>query len=104
MKLDGIPFSIVLDSIYEIKNVMAIPISITIRTRSVDNIDAPKVIPNPLITMVDIVINNGNLPLHGTKALVNMAINFSLVELIIRHPTTPAALQPNPMHMVVTRW
>ena len=32
--------------------------------------------------------------------MVSIAINFSLGEPIIRHPTTPAALQPNPMHMV----
>ena len=47
-----------------------------------------------------IVIKKGNLPLQGTKQLVSMAINLSLLELIIRHPTTPAALQPKPMHIV----
>ena len=46
------------------------------------------------------VISKGNLPLQGTKAFVSIAISFSLGESIILHPTTPAALQPNPMHIV----
>lgn len=50
--------------------------------------------------IVAIVIKKGNLPLQGTKLLVSMAISLSLLELIIRHPTTPAALQPKPMHIV----
>jgi hypothetical protein len=41
----------------------------------------------------------GNLPLQGTKLLVIMAISRSLGESIIRQPTMPAALHPNPMHM-----
>ena len=47
-----------------------------------------------------IVISKGNLPLQGTKAFVRIAINFSLGEFIIFVPTTPAALQPNPIHIV----
>ena len=35
-----------------------------------------------------------------TKLLVKIAISLSLGELIILQPITPAALQPNPMHMV----
>lgn len=31
---------------------------------------------------------------------MSIAINFSLGEFIILQPTTPAALQPNPMHIV----
>lgn len=45
-------------------------------------------------------IKNGNLPLHGTNAFVIIDINFSLGESIILQPITPAALQPNPMHIV----
>ncbi len=41
----------------------------------------------------------GKRPLQGTKALVRMAINRSRLESMIRHPTTPAALHPNPIHM-----
>ena len=44
----------------------------------------------------------GNLPLQGTKALVRMAMSRSRGEAIIRHPVTPAALQPKPMAMVST--
>lgn len=54
--------------------------------------------------MVAIQIKNGNLPLHGIKLFVRIDTSFSLGESIILHPTTPAALQPSPMHMVVTRW
>jgi len=38
--------------------------------------------------------------LQGTKLLVSIAINLSLGESIILAPTTPAALHPNPMHIV----
>ena len=104
MKLEGIPFKTVFDKIFEIINVIKIPSKTTNNTVSVDRIEAPNPIPKLPINIVDIVISKGNLPLQGTKAFVNIAINFSLVEFIIRHPTTPAALQPNPIHMVVTKW
>ena len=55
----------------------------------------------PEIKIVEIVIKNGNLPLQGTKQLVRIAINFSLGEFIILQPVTPAALQPNPIHIVI---
>lgn len=48
----------------------------------------------------DMVIRVGNLPLQGTKLLVKIAISLSLGESIILQAITPAALQPNPMHMV----
>ena len=41
-----------------------------------------------------IAIKLGNLPLHGENTLVKIAISFSSVELIIRHPITPQALHP----------
>lgn len=44
------------------------------------------------------VIRAGNLPLHGTKLFVSIARILSRGESIIRHPTTPAALQPKPIH------
>ena len=34
------------------------------------------------------------------KLLVIIAINLSRGESIIRHPTIPAALHPNPIHIV----
>lgn len=43
----------------------------------------------------------GIFRLHGTKLLVNIAINLSLGESIILHPVTPQALHPNPMHIVI---
>ena len=50
---------------------------------------------------VDANVNiNGNLPLQGTKVLVRIAINLSLLESIIRVPITPVALQPKPIHIV----
>lgn len=42
--------------------------------------------------------------LQGTKLFVKIAIILSRGEFIILHPTTPAALQPNPMHMGMTMW
>ena len=71
---------------------------------NVDNIDAKILLlpaNAPAIKIVAIVIKNGNRPLHGTKLFVIIAINLSLGESIIRHPVTPHALHPNPMHIVI---
>ncbi len=103
-KEDGIPFNIVLDKILDITKVIIIPRIITNMTAIVDTIDAPIPPIVPAINIVAMVIKNGNLPLHGTKLLVNIAINLSLGESIILHPVTPQLLQPNPMHMVMTIW
>ena len=99
IKDDGIPFNTVFDRILETIKVIPIPSSITNNTMIVDTIDEkpPKLFAK---NMVAIVIKNGNLPLHGTNPFVNIDINLSLGESIILHPTTPAALQPNPMHIV----
>ena len=45
-------------------------------------------------------IRIGNFPLHGMNEFVSMASMRSLGESIILHPTTPAALHPNPIHIV----
>ena len=58
----------------------------------------------PAIKIVAMAIKNGYLPLQGTKLFVIDAIILSLGDSIILVPTTPAALQPNPMHMGVTMW
>ena len=50
--------------------------------------------------MVMIEMSIGNRPLQGTRQLVSIAISRSRGESMIRHPTTPAALHPKPMHMV----
>ena len=91
----------VLDKILEINKVINTPSKITNKTIMVEIIEEV----NPLATVLPIkivlmVIKKGNLPLQGTKLLVKMAINFSRGESIILAPTTPAALQPNPMHIV----
>ena len=96
------PFKTVLDSNLDITNVRKMPRSTISKTVIVDSIEAPKCIPNPPIKILEMVINKGKRPLHGTNALVSIAIILSRGEFIILHPITPAALQPNPMHMVVT--
>ena len=45
-------------------------------------------------------ISVGNRPLQGTMALVRMARSRSRGESMIRHPVTPTALQPRPIHRV----
>ena len=45
-------------------------------------------------------ISSGKRPLHGANALVSMAISLSRGESMMRHPVTPQALHPNPMHML----
>ena len=55
----------------------------------------------PAINILETAIKKGNLPLQGTKLLVKIAINLSLGEFIILHPTQPAALQPKPIHIVI---
>ena len=100
VKDEGSPFNIVLDSIFETNNVNKIPNKTTsITTTAATN---PENIPaiEPEINIVATVIKNGNLPLQGTKQFVSIAINFSLGEFIILVPTTAAALQPNPIHIV----
>lgn len=88
----------VTDNTLEIKSVIKMP-----RIMIPDRIPADKTVVRdpavPLIkNMVMIAIMVGKRPLQGTKLLVIMAINRSLGESMIRHPTIPAALQPNPMH------
>ena len=56
--------------------------------------------PVPTKNMARTAINVGNRPLQGTKLLVSIAIIRSLGESIIRQPTIPAALHPNPIHIV----
>ena len=57
-------------------------------TAIVDNIEDRILFPPAYahaIKIVAIDIKNGNLPLHGTKLFVNIAINLSLGESIILH-------------------
>ena len=85
----------------EIRNVIIIQIRITVMSISVEVIELKKVdeiIPAKNIVIIE--INIGNLPLQGTKLFVRIANNLSLGESIIRQPTTPQALHPNPIHIV----
>ena len=43
--------------------------------------------------------NGGKRPLQGTRLFVRIAISRSRGLSMMRHPMTPAALHPNPMHM-----
>ena len=74
---------------------------ITKITDMVETREAPKPCIVPAIKIVAMDIKNGNLPLQGTKLFVKIAISLSLGESIILQPTTPAALQPKPMHIVI---
>ena len=96
----GTPFNIVLDNILEINIVINIPSSTINKTTIVAIIEDLPDVNIPPINILAIVIRNGNLPLQGTNAFVNIEINFSLGESIILHPVTPAQLQPNPIHIV----
>ena len=98
MNDDGKPFSIVLDSIFDTPSVIKTDNSMNPIKINVEVID--ELVKNIAIKVIKV----GNLPLHGIKLLVNIAISLSLFESIILAPMTPHALQPNPMHMGVTRW
>ena len=55
---------------------------------------------DPAKNRVSRVMIRGKRPLQGMKLLVRMARSRSRGESMIRQPTTPAALQPRPMHML----
>lgn len=97
---DGVPFNRVLDKMLEAINVAIIAKVIRNTKMKVDKADAPNPPANPAKNIVITAIKAGNLPLHGIKLFVMIAMSCSLGELIILHPVTPAALQPNPIHMV----
>ena len=88
----------------EIAKVNVIPSKIIRHTTAVET---RLLVTDPLVTTivplkntVAIVIRKGNLPLQGTKQFVRIAISLSLLDAIILQPVTPAALQPNPIHIV----
>ena len=96
---EGMPFSTVRDKVHDTMNV-------TITPRNTENSSQTAV---PVLAAdrmsdcknrADIRMIAGNLPLQGTKVFVRHAINLSLGESMILHATTPAALHPNPMHIV----
>ena len=81
-------------------SVKNIPSNITSSTVNVDTKEDSIPVKYEPIKIVATQIKNGNLPLHGTNAFVSIASNLSRGESIILQPTTPAALQPNPIHIV----
>ena len=92
--------SIVLDSNFVEKNVIAIPSTITQVRITAESKEGKKPHAVPTKNIEIIAISVGNLPLQGTKLFVSIARSFSRGESIILQPTIPAALQPKPMHMV----
>ena len=61
---------------------------------------AVSVLPLSEKNMVMSAMSAGKRPLHGMRLLVSTASSRSRSESMIRQPTTPAALQPSPMHIV----
>lgn len=100
VKLEGIPLRNVLDSNLEIINVITTPNMIILVRINADIIDLNGPESDPTKNMAITEISMGNLPLQGTKLFVIIAINLSLGESIILHPIIPAALHPNPIHIV----
>ena len=90
----------VADSSRDIQKVSSTPSRITAVSISADSRVRPAPPAVPTKNMVMMAISVGNRPLQGTKLLVMMAIRRSLGESMIRHPTTPAALHPNPIAIV----
>ena len=76
MNDDGNPFSIVLDSIFDTSSVMKTDNSINPIKISVEVID--ELVKNIAIKVIKV----GNLPLHGIKLLVSIAISLSLFESV----------------------
>ena len=100
MNEEGTPFKNVFDKNFVATKVIIIP-KIIIRLSMTADISEEKTPDfNPIKNIVKIEISAGNLPLQGTKLLVKIAISRSRGESIILHPTTPAALHPNPIHIV----
>jgi len=99
VKEEGNPFKSVLESSFVVKNVAKTPSSIAVVNRSDDKTEPTKPVPEPIKKRVMIATKAGKRPLHGTNALVRIASILSRGESMIRHPTTPAALHPNPMHI-----
>ena len=97
---EGNPFNIVFDKNFDAAKVIATPRTITPVKSAAEIKVAPAPADAPTKNIDIIAIKVGKRPLQGTKLLVIMAIRRSRGESIIRHPITPAALHPNPMHMI----
>ena len=89
----------VFDSSFDTSSVIKTPSTIAASTYSAAAKD-PEMPAAPAEKITERVISVGNRPLQGTKLLVMVAMRRSRGESIIRQAITPAALHPNPMHMV----
>ena len=89
-----------MDRALETAKVINTPRTMNIVRSRADKRDSKAPPDTPTKNMDIMAIRVGNLPLQGTKLLVIMAMIRSLGESMMRHPTIPAALHPNPMHMV----
>ena len=90
-----------MDNILDINRVIKIENKINPRRIKAEIIEEVNLLLEVVIRKIDIIaIKVGNLPLQGAKTLVKIAINFSFLDLIIRQPITPQALQPYPIHIV----
>ncbi len=96
---EGTPFKMVLESASEIKSVTRIPM-ITSPTTVAEAMRLLRLALIPPTNVAASAISAGNLPLHGTKLFVRIAIRRSLGDSITRAAMTPAALQPKPMLIV----
>ena len=100
MKEAGVPLNNVFVSKRDIKKVKNIPIHIKTVSIIAPAAEFMGDIRLNVKKAVIMLISIGNLPLQGTNEFVKIATSLSLFESIIRHPTTPAALQPKPIHIV----
>lgn len=101
MKEEGIPFNTVMERTLETAKVMHTPRTMNrVRSRA-DSMESKAPPDTPTKNMEIMAMRVGNLPLQGTKLLVIMAMSRSLGESMMRQPTMPAALHPNPIHMVL---
>ena len=98
MNEDGTPLRSVFESSFVTIKVAKIPVRI-IRVSKIAE-KREEYVLSKMKNIVNTDINIGNLPLQGTKLFVSMAKSRSLGESMILQPTTPAALQPKPIHMV----
>ena len=98
VKADGSPRRKVAERNFDAKSVAITPAQIAAESNAAEIKDEKG--DETTANIVKTEISSGNRPLHGTKEFVKIAISFSLRDEIIRHPVTPTALQPNPIHIV----
>lgn len=98
---DGSPFSSVFDNILDMIRVIIIESIMNPNNISAERMDEVNLFDAFATKNIEIIaISDGNLPLHGEKTFVNIAINFSFFDSIILHPIMPHALHPYPIHIV----